>query len=249
MSIGLLYGHTRSVAQGVFDELKARGIEPLMLFPYNRFVDKDRSVWWVNPSKENPAYKHGKYAFDPDLSGRGDFFCGIHVEKGFGPATEMMMTSPKAKRLLMRDDWMWHQFVADLAGGKVDSRVREIVEATGNSANIFLQAHYCDVGGDEFDPYDTDEDCDFLEFAGRGGGIALEEGGSTPKGLLESSRRAATLQELGKAMMTIPKHEWVWVNFWLGQEFVLDPERRKRTRWSAEKLYNGVLKPLRTWFA
>ena len=35
-----------------------------MAFPYNPYRP-DESDWWLSPEKDNPAYRHGKYVFNP----------------------------------------------------------------------------------------------------------------------------------------------------------------------------------------
>lgn len=53
------YQDTKHLAQGVYDCLKTVN-NNYTLRPFNR-LDMDRSMWWIIPSKEFPAYKYGKY--------------------------------------------------------------------------------------------------------------------------------------------------------------------------------------------
>jgi hypothetical protein len=161
------------------------------------------------------------------------------------------MTSEKRKRLLMHPDWLWHQAVADLKAGKFDNPVQEIVNGVSRSTRVYVNAFYCtNFGDDDFDPYETDDTWDQVEFIAKTDGIAADKSASrTPTGLLTAASRATSLTELGNALDPVRDHEWVWINLWIGHDFTLDPERRKHSSWTATELYNNLLKPLRPWFA
>lgn len=247
MRVPLAYPHAQAVAHAVQNEIANHGIEPLMPLPYNRY-EPAKSMWWINPSKENPAFKHGKYAFTPDADGADEFFCGMHIEKGFGPAAAMIMTTAKEKRNLMKPDWIWHRFVADLKAGKLDALVAAMAAGVGHDVSVEIGAYY--YKGGDFDPYSSDDDWDVVTFsASRGGKLALDAAASkTRRSLLTAAAKAGTLAELGKAIDPVPTHEWVWINFWIGADFRLDPTSKKPGGWEASRLWNDLLMPLRPWF-
>lgn len=242
----LAYANANAAALDLKRAMSEQGIEPLMALPYNRF-DPIKSLWWINPSHENPAYKHGKYALAPTLGDHEAFFCGMHIEKGFGGSAAFVMKSASEKRNLMGKDWLWHQFVSDLKAGSLDAPVSEMTDGLGKRGRLRVEAYY--YKGGEFDPYATDEDWDFVEFLVDGAGVVADSKSTRVAAkLLDRVARATDLRSLGTTLEAVPNHEWVWINFWIGGNFELDPTDSAKGRWDAAKLWSKVLKPLRMWF-
>jgi len=228
MGIALGYADAKSVAR----EIRGLMIEhpSVIAHPFARFSP----TWLLNPGKDYPApaYKYGKYTFDPELfDGEDGLFCGLWVEKGFGPSS---VTSSEKKRLTMGKDWRWHQFGRDLAAGKLEAAISKVLSHTDNPMRIVVNTHYC--GGDEREA---------VEFIAHSESIRLT--GAEPSGGLKRAAAAKSLQELGQELAAIPDHEWVWIDFWLGMDFGL-AGGRKSGCWMADKLYDNLLKPLQPWF-
>ena len=98
-----------------------RDLSPL---PWNRFEPKT-TLWWLTPSRRNPAYADGKFVFSLDkddprkfLVGRNDplielgtLFVSVNFEKGFGPAAfQIPNPKPHADERL-GPAWVWHQLI------------------------------------------------------------------------------------------------------------------------------------------
>ncbi len=92
-------------SQKLAEEIKtSAGIE-LYAKPYNRFMP-GKTVWWLIPSKEYPAYKYGKLFFE---MGDDNMFCGYYLEKGIIDENDLYHVS-----LRMNKEWIWYEFMENL---------------------------------------------------------------------------------------------------------------------------------------
>jgi hypothetical protein len=249
MAFGLELPNAMCVAQAVAADLESRGIDPLMALPYNHNKPAE-SNWWVQPSKKNPAFMYGKFAFEPQPEREGRLFCGLHIEKGFGPPVALLMRTAKQRRLLMHDDWMWHKFISDLRASALDAPVRAVVDRIHDALRVVVRATYWK----EFElDFETDTGvkrrAEGVEFRANVGSIEWEHCASrSPSKLLKAATRATTLAALGEALVTVPDHDWVWIDFLVGYDFTMNAEPREPLTWTATNLYDGVLRPFLTWF-
>lgn len=115
----------------------------------------EKHWWWVTPTKDWPAYHVGKFHFSLPDADDADVFCGIEVEKGFGPVIEPLCATEKWRRRIMRDEWIWHRFIDDMATGRVSETVK------GCAANLQRPIRLTVIGNPfrdstDFDPYEND---------------------------------------------------------------------------------------------
>lgn len=236
MKIALGYANAKDVADAVQQVLTAYEIKPVRSHPYGGRATPG-ATWMVNPPKVKPAFKYGKFVFKPNFGMHENFFCGLWVEKGFGSevkASDDAWSHEKASAV-MGKDWRWHQFGPDLAAGRLDEPISAVVKGAGKSARIWVMTHH----------YGCD-DHNEVEFSTDGKGIEVD--GDPPSGLLKAAAGAGSLRELGNTLATIPKHEWVWIDFCFGLEFDLVAGGRETSSWTAGMLYDRLLKPLLPWF-
>lgn len=101
-----MYPNTQSATTAVHRWIKRSGV-PLELTarPWNRFEPLN-TEWWLIPSTEWPAYRHGKFFFKTRNKDR-DLYCGLFVEKGLDPS--IAVAFPTGKRLVMDNTWTWHR--------------------------------------------------------------------------------------------------------------------------------------------
>ena len=96
MELFVGYENARHAAYTILEEMKGKGFEKIAARPWNKF-DPDNTLWWVVPSTEWPAYKHGKLFFSRDRAPENSLFCGLHVEKGIDAKVESAYSSSKGK--------------------------------------------------------------------------------------------------------------------------------------------------------
>ncbi len=242
----LAYANPQALTYAVEEVMCKNGISPTMPLPWNRFKPV-QSLWWINPSNENPAYRHGKYIFDPNLSPEHDIFVGMHFEKGFGDVTASIMSSGKERRCLMEESWIWHRFIQDLATGVLNQALTKMADSLETKIRLRIDAsHY---QGGEFDPYMHANPVDTVEFVTNGAHLSCDEATScTMHGMLPEVSECVDLSALAKALRLMPNEQWVWISFYIGADFDWDREGKTTECWDAHKLWNCFLHPLRPWY-
>lgn len=106
----------------------------LVARPYNRFEPAD-TIWWLVPSTDWPAFKHGKYFVNP-IKGSNKFEIGLYIEKGHGSEILKVSGDTAGNRAQVLDDsWLWSQLSEDsskdlervltgLANSEITSKIR-----------------------------------------------------------------------------------------------------------------------------
>ncbi len=124
MGLQIKYHNARQAAYAVHEELVREGRRPLSARPWNKY-DPDNTLWWLVPSTDWPAYKHGKMFFCQKRASKGHLFCGLHIEKGFDPIVESAYPFARGRRLIMGSDWVWFDFLSDLDANRVSSTIAQ----------------------------------------------------------------------------------------------------------------------------
>jgi hypothetical protein len=123
---GIVYENAKQLAQVIYDTLKMARKE-YSLRPFNRF-DMEKSMWWIIPSKEFPAYQYGKYMVDENSD--GTYSVGLHIEKGFEKAIEYK------EKLMLDMNWVWHEFIGAVVDGEISRLLQGIKEKVNPSIEI-----------------------------------------------------------------------------------------------------------------
>jgi hypothetical protein len=104
----------------------------LRVLPYNRFdIDDPKNWWWLSPTPDIPANRHGKFLFCGDDYGR--ICIGLAMEKGFGKGFTL---DPERKPYAMDKSWEWQKFYPDLANGEFEKALQVIQERSGGAKPI-----------------------------------------------------------------------------------------------------------------
>src|SRR5262245_20904293 len=84
----------------------------------------DDTLWWLVPSGDWPAYRHGKFVFSLSKDGprkaligindgaieTSKLFAGVNVEKGFGRvAVEVDPSLRRKTDQILDSGWLWHR--------------------------------------------------------------------------------------------------------------------------------------------
>jgi hypothetical protein len=245
MNIALGYPNARSVAYAVKRELDGQGPPQITARPWNRH-DPDNTFWWLVPSSDWPAYKHGKIFFSPDRAPRDCLFCGIHVEKGLDPSIAAAYPSGGGKRMIMGDDWTWHEFLRDLGSDNLSSAIERASEESGGPITIRLEAGFVEDPG-SFDPQANRPKWDIVVCETFDDSLLVETS-ETPSNLLDKVSDSQSLEELASSISEIPSPEWVWLDVFLGNVFARIPEVSDLDTWSAGQLWNKALSMWERWF-
>lgn len=130
----------------ILNALKDSGYEGFTARPWNYFKP-ETTLWWLVPSTEWPSYKYGKLVLYRTKEG---YRIGFHIEKGISELAGQMLTSKSARKLCIKPEWAWHNFISDLSNGIFENRLKGISESAKLPLRISLQAS--NVTG-EYDPY------------------------------------------------------------------------------------------------
>jgi hypothetical protein len=124
----------RSLAAGVHGVTRG-----LTLRPWDRYA-ADESLWWLVPSTEWPAYKHGKFASSKTRADQGEIFAGLNVEKGFGAIVADLFPSVRRRRQTLEQDWAWHRLTA----GTEPETFARVLASLGSEhpIRLWLEASY-----------------------------------------------------------------------------------------------------------
>ena len=134
------------ITHEIMDALKANGYEGFTARPWNYFKP-ETTLWWLVPSTEWPSYKYGKLVLYRTKDG---YRVGLHIEKGISELAGQMLSSKGARKLCVKPDWAWNNFISDLSTGIFESKLKGISKSAKLPLRISLQAS--NVTG-EYDPY------------------------------------------------------------------------------------------------
>jgi hypothetical protein len=213
--------------------------------PWNRF-EPTNTEWWLIPSTEWPAYRHGKFFFGARNENR-DLYCGLFVEKGLDPS--IAVAYPSGKRLVMDDDWAWHRLLGDMGSGCLRGAVLEVGRRIDRPLLVVVDGGFVEDPA-SYDPDAPPMDWNYLTF--RADGAGLECVSSSLQGTqFADVTTCTTLAEIAEAIAQLPQQEWTWIDLHLGTELEMaprepDPEHASGA-WDAGELWDRCLAPWQRW--
>jgi len=209
--------------------------------------EPDTTFWWLVPSTDWPAYKHGKLFFSPDRAPSGTLFCGLHVEKGLDPSVGGVYPSAAGQRLIMKNDWTWFRFLADLQSHAVGAAIANCAKSTGSVIILWVEAQFVDDPA-AFDPYGAHFQKDIVNFDATSSALKVTRA-ETPADLLAHATKSENTMELATCLRTIADVEWVWLDVFIGATFVTPAVAPSVDPWNAAQLWTNALKAWTPWFA
>ncbi len=197
------------------------------------------------PSTDWPAYRYGKYFFIGE-EGSGDILCGLTVEKGLGQSYLLAFPVPKARPLLMDDEWTWHVLMDDLRSGSFQSALDKIVNSLNSSISIEITAGPIDDPEVIYDPESLIK-WDSARFAYGDDGLSLQES-EIKDGSLREIAQAGSIPELSESLANTPNPDWIWTNFDIYLKATLTHDPQVKSGESIQGLWNNYLVNLDRWF-
>lgn len=204
------------------------------------------TMWWLVPTpNELPAYRHGKFVFEPNWSGVEGMFIGLLIEKGYNPPKDATNDSPKLKRMRMDEAWDadWKAFLGDLAAGTVDSACAAMQEAVQRPA--LVRVFGFPLTDPNADPYDGDREVASFHYNEGTLQLARELSTSTAN-LIPRVEKATSLPALAAALAKLPIPRWTWICVYIGHVFTLQPDDPEA--WTGRRLWDEYLTPVKKWF-
>lgn len=199
----------QQMIRDILAELKSRGHDGFTARPWNMFKP-ETTLWWLVPSTEWPAYKHGKIAFFRE----GDKLnIGMHIEKGLSSTAGQDLPPARAAKLCTGPDWIWHAFLADLKSEKFETKINRISQLVGRPLRIIVQASYVNGNYDQsaelLEGQETENTVSFLFENGR-----LEDHPAGAKGELRFIDKIRALPDLA-TLFESKDMEWFWIDLFV----------------------------------
>lgn len=209
--------------------------------------------WFIVPISDSwPAYKHGKYF--SDWQGETDLLLGLMVEKGLGREAEQsrLYDSPKAKRWIMRKDWLWLQFLDDLKNGRVESTIAHVEKNAFVPVVIRFSGGYLD-GAPDSDPYESllKNDIYLLQYSTEPTDLRLIDSKPHAK-LFTDLENTTTFKDLLSFINRMDDDDFLWLDILIGillrYKDIENMPENEREEWTAEMIWDKVLKHFLPWF-
>ncbi len=198
------------------------------VLPYNRFDVEHSPHWWLSPTQERAAFRHGKAMFttSEEWVDPGHVFVGLNVEKGVLQAGDWRANE------VMDKSWFWHRFVT-LANKPLVTAIEQACEAIDSNLQIYVD---CGVlgGGSRFEwlLFDVESHCLRPKWYERRDGLLSRLAASTDFGGFSDALRALDGSPTA----------WHWIDVLVGTSFTLNASGPDNTGKCADMLH-----PFRPW--
>jgi len=184
--------------------------------PWN-LHDPDQTLWWLVPTTQWPAYRHGKLAISlahdyprKTLLGRNDslleldkVFVGLNVEKGYGKAAiEVDLAIKKKPQQILDPDWLWFSLIE----GKGPLLFSRLIESVSGSQRIYLYVIVLHVH-DRETTYQKQYDA--IVFSCHPDRLEHIFDNKSPLSVLKGSEKAKNFSELAECLRRVGEYHWV----------------------------------------
>ena len=216
--------------------------------PWN-FYEPDTTAWWLIPSKEWPAYRHGKFLFDKVEGQSNSIICGLYMEKGLGSELSDIYTSPSERRCIMETDWAWFRLLNNLQSGKARETIKRISSAIDSPIELRIDTSYV-VSLQSFDPYEPSFHSDTYRFQLQSGSNTLNLVDSNiGSHLLAILSSVSTIGDLSRALGELNKNPWLWIDVSITLQFRNNPPSNVTPDniWNAGSVWNRFLCNFLSW--
>jgi hypothetical protein len=192
--------------------LRAVATKRLTARPWNRFDLDD--LWWLIPSKDWPAYRHGKLTATRRYAAPGELFLGINLEKGFGQTAASAYPEIARTGQLLRPDWAWHEVISERGADEFQSALVDLPRDL--QPQLVLHAVLVQDPRD-YDPHDEVHKMpkDQILFDLVDGRPRVRES-QLEAHLLESLTRTLPFTEVVASVSTLPGRDWIWIDLYAG---------------------------------
>lgn len=202
----------RDLANGINKGLRL-GLTPR---PWQLYEPKN-TLWWLVPSTEWPAYRHGKFVFslakdDPRkaLLGLNDslievdkIFAGLNIEKGYGRvAAEVDPAIRRKSTQIIDNNWVWFALVE----GNGPIRFGKLLSALSASEQLHLYVVSSYVHDRESD---VRPERDAVMFSCHPGGVSAILHNNFPINVLHRVHDATSFMTLAEQLRKIDDYHWV----------------------------------------
>lgn len=232
-------------AQAAKKQAHRAGLTNLVTLPFNRF-SPENTQWWLSPSSENPAYKHGKIVFEQTRPELGDLFVGLYVEKGVGPAAaELFNTTPYGRKSVMDNTWVWHEFMSDLEERRFADAAAEAISRADHPLILAIEAMIVSLPKDESGVHSQPNPREIALFEYEEGRITFLSDDSNVDESLALLSTGSELSALSRAISKLDQLDWLWIDFHAGFRF--NKVAADQSEWDTSRLWSVAGIPWTDW--
>lgn len=199
---------TNIIAHKALEGVKSRGIDKFTLRPWNQYKP-DNTLWWLVPTKNWPAYRHGKIAIYKTKQSN-QFKVGFHLEKGLSDTAGQMLPPRSVDKLCIKPDWIWNTFVNDIKTGKFAEILAQIAKSLNKKIEIIIQASAIkdkESSVASFEDLKTENIIKFIY-----DGVSLEWNKDAIKGEMRTFAGINTIERFLDIFQDRDM-EWFWIDF------------------------------------
>jgi len=221
---------------------------PVTARPWNMH-EPDTTAWWLVPSTEWPAYKHGKFYFDWG-KGRESILSGLYVEKGLGVSVRPAYSSRRGLCHIMQNDWAWFQLVRDFKTGKATEVISSLARKLPGSLLILIDGGYVSDPADS-DRFKSSYDWFYHTFELNPWDLSLHiRGEQSPTGPFKILSQLRALTDIAPILQELTRQEWLWVDFFMALQAEVaaaTPRGGNAVTWDETDLWGQFLQFLTPW--
>ena len=177
----------------------------------------DDTLWWLVPSSDWPAYRHGKFVFslakdgprkaligfNDDVIEASKLFAGVNVEKGYGRvATEVDPVLRRKTDQVLDPGWLWYR----LTEGPGPRQFAQILGAVSAKATLHLYVVSSYVHDRESE---VQRERDAIVFSCSASGITTLLSNGFPVGVLRGCTGATDFVQLARGLREVDDYHWV----------------------------------------
>jgi hypothetical protein len=213
--------------------------------PYN-FHNPETTSWWLVPSTEWPAFKHGKYYFINDKA-NGDLLVGLYIEKGHGIEAKGFY----GQAWYMDKSWSWYQLLSGLKESTVQKATQEASRSLPIPVEIIIDGGPTIPKGEEGRGF-SDSTFDEYRFTVNSNNTFTQiETRKRPQNPLKTLDAVSSFEVLLTALESLNGQPFIWVDVFFALRLGSIDKTRKGDSdlkvWSAEQIWDRFLRHFVSW--
>ncbi|MBN1876660.1 MAG: hypothetical protein JXA33_20710 [Anaerolineae bacterium] len=231
------------------ERVSATKIDKLVTRPWNMY-EPDSTTWWLVPSNNWPAYKHGKFHFNWGNREHTSIFVSLYFEKGLDSSISTVYSCAKGQRLILDKTWTWYRLIRDLENSQLTQKLLYLSESLPLSLEMIVNGGYVQDPCD-FDPNAPGFNWDFYDYTLDATTQRLMlKWSRTDSGLLTALSESERLDKLPDILREFTSNGWMWVNLHFGIRLLIKDKQNSEqftTIWSASDLWEKFFQHLTPW--
>jgi len=245
MTIECVYKTPREAATEIRDQYyNLTSGRQLYLIPYNRFDPDNSTFWWLSPSKDNPAYKYGKYAFS--ICEENYMRIGLYVEKGLGQKTLSIPGKKPDPHMIMDETWFWHDIISEMKTDKFVNALDKISSLSDRPIEFHVEggASVHDVDAKTKESLRDNLEKFVFQWDSESGKI-ISLSARHRDNTLGKLEHCSDIKSLSSDLSNLGTQPFSWIDLFIGLRLKLNC--KSANSWKNYQIYKNILEPFEFW--